>query len=141
MLLTVQKVTMNKVVTVNLVIDNVIPIQQHFLLPITNPIILGNEFLDTRFAVLDIGNYTITLCCANYMLTTSLTHDPVYDQHLDKIIAPANTKTSYKKNQERDVERYTNVYCHSATSIQVPTTSICVNHPASIVAVTGCAIQ
>ena len=49
-----------------------------FVLLITNPIILGSELLDTYFVVLDISDHTITLHCADYMLTTSLTHDPVY---------------------------------------------------------------
>ena len=44
-----------------------------FVLPITNPIILGSDFLDTHFAVLDIGDCTITLYCTDYTLTTSLT--------------------------------------------------------------------
>ena len=68
---------MNKVITLYLLIDNVIFTQQCFVLPITNPIILGSDFLDTHFAVLDIDNHTITLCCADYMLTTSLTHNPL----------------------------------------------------------------
>ena len=42
-------------------------------------IILGSDFLDTHFAVLDIGNCTITLHCADYMLTTSFTCNPVYN--------------------------------------------------------------
>ena len=63
----------------DLVIKNVIFTQQCFVLPITNPIILGSDFLDTHFAVLDIGDSTITLRCADYMLTTSLTRDPVHD--------------------------------------------------------------
>ena len=33
----------------------------------------------TCFFVLDIGNCTINLCCANYILTTSLTYDPIHD--------------------------------------------------------------
>ena len=69
---------MNKVITLELVIENAIFTQQCFVLPITNPIILGSDFLDTHFAVLDIGDCTITLHCADYMLTTSLTHDPVH---------------------------------------------------------------
>ena len=63
----------------DLVIKNVIFTQQCFILPITNPIILGSDFLDTHFAVLDIRDSTITLCYTDYMLTTSLTHDPVHD--------------------------------------------------------------
>ena len=74
-----QKVITNKVITLDLAIYNVIFTQQCFVLSITNPIILGSDFLDTHFAVLDIGDSTITLCCNDYMLTTSLTHDPVYD--------------------------------------------------------------
>ena len=41
-----RKVTMNKVVTLDLVIDNVFFTQQCFVLPIMNPIILGCDFLD-----------------------------------------------------------------------------------------------
>ena len=70
---------MNKVITLDLVIKNVIFIQQCFVLPITNPIVLGSDFLDIYFAVLDIGDCTITLHCADYILTTSLTYDPVHD--------------------------------------------------------------
>ena len=79
MLPTGRKVIINTVITLGLAIDNVIFTQQCFVLPITNPIILGSDFLDTHFAVLDIGDCIITLHCADYMLTTSLTHDPVYD--------------------------------------------------------------
>ena len=52
---------MNKAIMLYLVIKNVIFTQKCFILPITNPIILGSDFLDTHFAVLDIGNHTITL--------------------------------------------------------------------------------
>ena len=79
MLLNGGKVIMYKVIILDLVIDNVIFTQQWFVLPITNPIILGSNSLYTHFAVLDIGDHTITLHCTNYMLTTSLTHDPVYN--------------------------------------------------------------
>ena len=64
---------------IDLVIENFIFIQQCFVLLITNPIILGSDFLDTHFAVFNIGDHTITLCCTDYILTTSLTHDPVHD--------------------------------------------------------------
>ena len=70
---------MNKVTTQDLVIKNFIFTQQCFVLPITNPIILGSDFLDTYFAVLDIGDHTITLPYADYMLTTSLTHNPLHN--------------------------------------------------------------
>ena len=76
---TKRKIIMNKVITLDLVIDNVMFTQQYFILPITNPIILGSDFLDTYFVVLDISDCTITLQCADYMLTTSLTHNPVHD--------------------------------------------------------------
>ena len=62
-----------------LIIDNVIITQQFFVLLITHPIILVSDFLDIYFAMLDIGDLTITLCCADYMLTTSLTYYPVYN--------------------------------------------------------------
>ena len=74
-----RKVITNKVIILNLVIDYVIFIQQCFVLPITNPIILGSNFLDTHFFVLDISDCTITLSYADYMLTTSLTGDPVHN--------------------------------------------------------------
>ena len=79
MLPTGWKVLANKVIILDLVINSVVFTQQCFVLPITNPIILGSDFLDTHFAVLDIGHHTITLHCADYMLTTNLTCDPVYD--------------------------------------------------------------
>ena len=79
MLLTGPKVNANKVVTLNLVLNNAIFIQQCFVLPITNPIILGIDFLDTHFAVVNIGVCTITLGYADYMIPTSLNHDPVHD--------------------------------------------------------------
>ena len=65
-------------------------------MPITNPIMLGSDFLDTHFAVLDIGDSTITLYCADYMLTTNLTRDYVYDYHLTKIDVPATMEILYK---------------------------------------------
>ena len=74
-----RKVITNKVITLNLVIDYVIFIQQCFVLLITNPIILGSNFLDTHFFMLDISDCTITLSYADYMLTTSLTGDPVHN--------------------------------------------------------------
>ena len=92
---------MNKVITLDLVIDNVIFIQQCFVLPITNPIILGSNFLDIHFAVLDISNCIITLYCADYMLTTSLTHDPIDNQNLAKIVALATPEISYKQFGKR----------------------------------------
>ena len=79
MLLTGRKIIANKVTTLELITKNVSFTQQCFVLPITNPIILGSGLLDTHFAVLDIGDHTITLCCTVYMLTTSLTYDPVHN--------------------------------------------------------------
>ena len=78
-LLTGRKAITNKVIALDLVINNVIFTQQCFALPITNLIIRGSDFLDTHFAVLDIGDYTITLHCDDYTLTTSLTHDSLHD--------------------------------------------------------------
>ena len=46
-----KKVVTNKVIALDLVIYNVIFAQQCFVLTITNPIILGNDFLDTYFSV------------------------------------------------------------------------------------------
>ena len=51
----------NKVTTLVLLIDNVVFIQKCFVVPISNPILMGSGFLDTYFAVLDISNHTITL--------------------------------------------------------------------------------
>ena len=76
-LLTGRKITMNKIIALDLTINNIIFLQQYFVLPIMNPIILGSYFLDTHFTVLDISDCTITLHCADYMLITSLTHNPV----------------------------------------------------------------
>ena len=87
----------NKVITLDLVIENVIFTQRYFVLPITNPIILGSDFLDTYFTVLDMGDHTIILGCADYMLMSSLTYDSVYDWCLMKIAAPAATKVLYKQ--------------------------------------------
>ena len=70
---------MKKVIILDLVIKNVVFTQKCFFLPRTNPIILESDFLDTHFAVLDIGDGTITLHCADYTLTTSLTHDPIHN--------------------------------------------------------------
>ena len=83
MLPTGRKVIMNKVISLDLVINNAIFIQQYSVLPITNPIILRSDFFDIHFSVLDIGNCTITLHCADYTLTTSFTKlvvsNPVHD--------------------------------------------------------------
>ena len=46
---------MNKIITLDLIIENILNLtQQYFALPIINPIILGNNLLDTYFAVLGI---------------------------------------------------------------------------------------
>ena len=90
------KVITNKVITLHLVTENVVFTQQCFILPITNPIILGSDFLDTHFAVLDIGDYTITFGYADYTLTTSLTHNLVHDQFREKIVTLAAIKVLYK---------------------------------------------
>ena len=58
---------------------------------------VGSDFLDTQFAVLDIGDCTITLHCADYMLTTSLTHDSISDWRLVKIVTPDTTETLCKQ--------------------------------------------
>ena len=49
-----RKVTIRKVITLGLAIENAIFTQQCFVLPITNPIILGISFLDIYFAISDI---------------------------------------------------------------------------------------
>ena len=73
------KAIVNKFFMLNLKIDNLILTKQCFVLPITNPIILGSDFLEIHFSVLDIGDCTITLRSTNYMLTTSLTHYSIYN--------------------------------------------------------------
>ena len=78
-LLVGSKVILNKVIKLYLVIENIIFTKQCFFLPITNPIILGRDFLYKYFAMLDKGNHTITLHYTDYMLTTSLTQDLIYD--------------------------------------------------------------
>ena len=78
-LLTRRIVNMNKIIKLDLVIDNVIFTQQCSVLPITKPTILWSHFLDIHFAMLDIGNCNVTLCCTDYILTTSLTHVAVHD--------------------------------------------------------------
>ena len=70
---------MTKVITLYLVIDNVIFTQHYFVLPITNPIILGTSFLDIHFAVLDICDSIITLCFTAYVLTAILTCDAIHN--------------------------------------------------------------
>ena len=70
---------MKKVFTLDLIIDSVFFTQQCFVLPITNPNILGSDSIDIHFAVLDICDHTITLHCTEYMLTASLTHDFIHD--------------------------------------------------------------
>ena len=49
-----RQVIMNEVITLVVVIENVMFKQQCFVLPITNPIVLGSDFMDTHFVVLDI---------------------------------------------------------------------------------------
>ena len=109
MLLTRRKVITNKPFTLVSVIYNMIFLQQCFVLPITKPIMLGSDFLGTHFVVLDIGDCTITLGCADYMLTTSLTHDPVYNQHFARIVAPATTEILYKQFM-RGMQKNTSMY-------------------------------
>ena len=106
---------MNKVITLDLVIENVIFTQQCFVLLITNLIILGSDFLDTHFTVLDIGNHIITLHCTDYMLTNSLNHDPLHNYNLAKIVAPAATEVSYmkfRKEMQRDTLIYIDIVQH-----------------------------
>ena len=77
MLKTGRKAHTNKVVMLDLVVYNVFFTQQCSVLPITNYILLGSDFLDTYLAMLDIGNHNIALHYADYMLTTSLTCNPI----------------------------------------------------------------
>ena len=72
------KVIKNKVITLDLAINNVVFTQKCFVIIITNSIILGSDFLDTQFAVLDKGLCAITLLYTDYMLTTSFSHDPIH---------------------------------------------------------------
>ena len=95
MLSIVMKVITNKTITLYLILENVIFYIAMFCLPITNPIILGSDFLDTHFTVLDIGNCTITLHCVDYILTTSLAYNPVYIYNLAKIIVLVATRIFY----------------------------------------------
>ena len=74
-----KKKIMNKVITLDLLINNIIFTQQCSVLPITNLIILGSNFLHINFAVLNIGDCTVASHFTNYMLNNSLTHDPVHD--------------------------------------------------------------
>ena len=90
---------MNKIIMLDLVIKNVIFIQQCFDLPITNPIILGSDFLDTHIAVLDIGDHTITLCCTDYMLTTSLADSPIFTlSHIYSQVSLKSPSKTYSFN-------------------------------------------
>ena len=81
----------------DLVINNVVFTQKYFFLSITNLIMLGSDFLDPHFAMLNIGDCISTLHCADYMHTNSLSYDPVYDKCLMKIVVPATTGVSYKQ--------------------------------------------
>ena len=83
--------------------------QQCFVLTITNPIILGSDFLETHSAVLDIGDHIITLHCADYMLTTSLTHDLVHNYCLVKIVLPAAIEISCKQISKK-IQKNTLIY-------------------------------
>ena len=53
---------MDRAITLDLITKNVNFTWHYSILLITYPIILGSDFLDTPFMVLDIGNCTITLC-------------------------------------------------------------------------------
>ena len=59
------------------IFENVVFTQQCFVLSINNSIILGSDFLDTYFAMLNTDKCIITLNCPDYILTTSLTQDSV----------------------------------------------------------------
>ena len=59
--------------------------------------------------MIGIGDYTITLCCTDYMLTTSLAHDPVYDQHLAKKVALATDEVWYKQFR-KEMQKNTPIY-------------------------------
>ena len=58
---------MNKFTMLDLIIDNVIFTWQCFRIPTTNPTILGSDFLDTYFVVLDTDDCTITLHCTRLL--------------------------------------------------------------------------
>ena len=53
-LLVGKKVIIYKAIIIHLVVKILVFPQQCFVLPITNPIILGSDFLDIHFTVLDI---------------------------------------------------------------------------------------
>ena len=106
---------MNKATILELVIKNVIFIQQCFSLPIINPIILESDFLDTYFTVLNISDHTITLHRADYMLTTSLTHDPIDDYRMAKIVVLATTELlhkEYRKEVQKNTPRHVAIVQH-----------------------------
>ena len=90
-------------------VDSALFIQQCLVLPITNSIILGSDFLDTHFAILAIGDRIINLRCTDYMLTTSLTQNPEHNLHLAKIVTPAATEISYKQFR-KEIQKYTLTY-------------------------------
>ena len=91
-----KKIIISKVIILVLVVDSMPFTQQYFFLPITNLIIFWSDFLDKCFTVLNVGDCTITLHCTDYMLTTRLTGDPVYNKNLEKIVMPTTTKVLYK---------------------------------------------
>ena len=65
--------------------------------------------------MLDIGDHTIILRCTDYMLTISLTHDPVHDKCLAKIVAPAAAEVSYKhfrKEMQKNTLTYVAIVQH-----------------------------
>ena len=89
-----------KEITFDYVIEYAILTMQYFVLLITNPIIMGSDFLASYISILDVVYCTITLHCADYMLTASLTCDIVYDQLLAKIVAPDTTQVSYNPRKK-----------------------------------------
>ena len=54
-----RKVIMNKAITFDLIIQNLIFIQQYFILLITKPITLRSNILDIYFVILGIGDWVI----------------------------------------------------------------------------------
>ena len=132
---------MNKVIIFDLLIKNMIFTKQCFILIITNPTILGSDFLDIYFSVLDISDHNITLHCTDYMITTSLTLDPIHNQCLAKMVEPAATEELYKQFKKKKMKKCLNLYCHTATALQNPTTTVHVNSYASIITVTSCIKQ
>ena len=81
MLPTGRGVITDKVITLDLVNIFICHFQQYFVLPITNPIILGNDFLDTHFAVLAIDVQRIHINIYIYIYSLLIPHEKSTNNH------------------------------------------------------------